>query len=82
MTMPEAVDAILKLAAAEEGQLSRCVYNVSSFSATAQEIADLVREYFPGALLLLSLIGNIHLQTDCLRERTIARAVNSEVHDR
>lgn len=49
MTMPEAVDAILKLAAADESSLSRCVYNISSFSASAEEIADLVREYFPGA---------------------------------
>lgn len=49
MTMPEAVEAILKLAAAEESQLTRCVYNVASFSASAEEIADLVREYFPGA---------------------------------
>ena len=49
MTMPEAIDALLKLAAADEDQLTRCVYNVRSFSASAQEIAELVREHFPGA---------------------------------
>ena len=49
MTMPEATDALLKLAAADEDQLTRCVYNVRSFSASAQEIAELVREHFPGA---------------------------------
>jgi nucleoside-diphosphate-sugar epimerase len=49
MTMPEAIDATLQLASADESKLSRCVYNVSSFSATAGEIADLVRESFPDA---------------------------------
>jgi nucleoside-diphosphate-sugar epimerase len=49
MTMAEAIDALLALAAADEGALSRCVYNVSSFSATAEELAALVRAHFPEA---------------------------------
>ncbi|MCP3905177.1 MAG: NAD-dependent epimerase/dehydratase family protein [Planctomycetes bacterium] len=49
MTMPEAIDATLRLAAADETGLSRCVYNVSSFSASAGAIAEIVRGFFPGA---------------------------------
>lgn len=51
MTMPEAIDATLRLAAAEPSALQRCVYNVSSFSASAGEIADAVRSRFPGATI-------------------------------
>lgn len=46
MTMPDAIYALLKLAAAESDSLSRCVYNVSSFSPTAGDFAGKVREYF------------------------------------
>ena len=49
MTMAEAIDATLLLADAPETSLSRCVYNLSSFSPTAGEIAALVKEFFPGA---------------------------------
>jgi nucleoside-diphosphate-sugar epimerase len=47
MTMPEAIDAILKLAAAREESLTRMVYNVSAFSPSAEEFAELVRRAFP-----------------------------------
>jgi nucleoside-diphosphate-sugar epimerase len=49
MTMPEAIDATLQLAAADEPQLTRLVYNVTSFSVSAGEIAQMVGEYFPNA---------------------------------
>ena len=49
MMMPQAVEATLQLGAAPASRLRRCVYNIASFSATAQEIADLVREHWPGA---------------------------------
>ncbi len=49
MMMPKAIEATLQLAAAPAGQLTRCVYNISSFSASAGEIAELVREHFPDA---------------------------------
>ncbi len=48
-TMPEAIDAILALAAAPRERLTRCTYNITSFSPTAGEIATLVRESFPGS---------------------------------
>ncbi len=49
MTMPEAIDATLKLALADASNLNRCVYNIASFSPTAGELAELVKEYFPKA---------------------------------
>ena len=47
MTMPEAIDALLKLADAPESSLSRQVYNVSAFSPSAEDFAVLVRKAFP-----------------------------------
>jgi len=52
MTMPEAINATLKLAEADESHLTRCVYGISSFNPSAGEIADLVREHFPGAQVM------------------------------
>jgi len=49
MTMPDAINATLRLADADESSLTRRVYNISAFSPTAGEIADLVRSYFPDA---------------------------------
>jgi threonine 3-dehydrogenase len=49
MTMPDAIDAMATLAAADEKDLSRGVYNVGAFNPSAEELAELVREYFPAA---------------------------------
>ncbi|NWF68566.1 MAG: GDP-mannose 4,6-dehydratase [Chloroflexi bacterium] len=49
MAMPDAIRALLELAAAPRETLSRTVYNVTSFSLPAGEIADLVRAAFPSA---------------------------------
>lgn len=49
MAMPDAVNALLKLAAASESELSRRVYNVTSFSLTAAQFRDVVNDYFPDA---------------------------------
>jgi threonine 3-dehydrogenase len=49
MTMTEAIEATLRLAGADDGRLSRNVYNIASFSPTAGELADAVRRHFPGA---------------------------------
>lgn len=49
MTMPDAVEALLRLADAESVSLTRRVYNVSSFNPSAGEVADLVRSAFPDA---------------------------------
>jgi nucleoside-diphosphate-sugar epimerase len=51
MVMPDAVDALLALAAADRRQLRQSVYNITAFNPSAGEIADLVREGFPEAAI-------------------------------
>jgi nucleoside-diphosphate-sugar epimerase len=49
MAMPDAVDALLRLAAAERKRLRQMVYNITAFNPSADEIRDLVLASFPGA---------------------------------
>jgi threonine 3-dehydrogenase len=49
MTMPDAVDALIRLALAEPDQLTTCVYNVRGFSSKAAEIRSEVLKHFPDA---------------------------------
>jgi nucleoside-diphosphate-sugar epimerase len=49
MAMPDAVTALLDLAKAPVANLSRRVYNVTSFSLTAEEIRGMVLTAFPQA---------------------------------
>ncbi len=49
MVMPDAVCALLKLATAPRQALTRDVYNVTSFSITADAIRDRTLAAFPGA---------------------------------
>jgi len=49
MAMPDAIDSLLKLAAAPAASLSRRVYNVTSFSLTAAAFHDRVLAVFPDA---------------------------------
>lgn len=49
MAMPDAIDALLTLLRAPAGSLTSPVYNVTGFSATADALANRVREAFPGA---------------------------------
>ncbi|GAB1420666.1 NAD-dependent epimerase/dehydratase family protein [Anaerolineales bacterium] len=49
MVMPDAIQALIHLAEAPRESLSRHVYNVSSFSLSAQAFADLVLKAFPDA---------------------------------
>lgn len=49
MTMPDAVESLLNLAAAPRETLTRQVYNVTSFSLSAGEIRERVLEHFPTA---------------------------------
>src|SRR5436309_1795906 len=51
MAMPDAVEALLKLAAAPRIRLSRGVYNIGAFNPSAAEITAIVREAFPGAAI-------------------------------
>ncbi len=47
MVMPDAVQALIALAKAPKQQLRQWVYNVQSFSLTAEAFARKVREFFP-----------------------------------
>jgi threonine 3-dehydrogenase len=49
MAMPDAVDALLRLARADRATLSRSVYNIAAFNPSAGEIYELVRKGFPAA---------------------------------
>ncbi len=49
MAMPDAITALLLLSAAPREQLTRDVYNITSFSLTAAQIRDLVLQAFPDA---------------------------------
>ena len=51
MAMPDASEALLRLAAAPRGRLRRTAYNVTAFSVSAAEIRDMVAAAFPGAVI-------------------------------
>jgi threonine 3-dehydrogenase len=47
MVMPDAIKSLLQLGAAPRNNLSRFVYNVTSFSPTAAEIQEITKAAFP-----------------------------------
>jgi nucleoside-diphosphate-sugar epimerase len=49
MAMPDAVEAMLQLAAAPRGRLTRTAYNLSAFSPSAEDICNVVMKAFPHA---------------------------------
>lgn len=51
MAMPDAIDALLQLAAAPRDRLARTAYNVRAFNPSAQEVHDVVMRAFPGAVI-------------------------------
>jgi threonine 3-dehydrogenase len=51
MVMTDAIRSMILLEAAPREKLTRVVYNVSSFSPTAEEIAQIVKGVFPGATI-------------------------------
>jgi threonine 3-dehydrogenase len=51
MAMPDAVKALLKLHDAPREALSQSVYNVTSFNPSAEEIYNIVKTYFPSAVV-------------------------------
>lgn len=60
MTMPDAIDAMLTLAAADPARLTGTVYNVAAFNPSAAELAEVVHEFFGEA--------KITFQPDPLRQ--------------
>ncbi len=63
MAMPDAVEALLRLAGAPKEQLTRRVYNVAAFNPSAEEIRKRVLEAFPGA--------DITFKPDLKRQRIV-----------
>src|SRR5215471_2408982 len=57
MAMPDAIDALLKLAAAPPARLTRTAYNVGAFSRSAAEIRDVVLKAFPQAQITFAVDG-------------------------
>ncbi|HEY0874092.1 MAG TPA: NAD-dependent epimerase/dehydratase family protein [Vicinamibacterales bacterium] len=49
LALPDAVEALLALAAAPRQALTRTAYNVAAFNPSAEEIRDVVVNAFPGA---------------------------------
>jgi threonine 3-dehydrogenase len=49
LAMPDAIEALLKLANADRRRLTRQVYNLAGFSPSAGEFAELVEKHFPDA---------------------------------
>jgi nucleoside-diphosphate-sugar epimerase len=63
MVMPDAVKSLVMLEAAPRNRLSQFVYNVTSFSLSAQEIHDIVIQAFPDA--------KIHFAVDDCRQKIV-----------
>ena len=55
MAMPDAVDALLALAAAPRERLRRTAYNVGAFNPSAEEVRQVVLAAFPGAQISYGL---------------------------
>ncbi len=55
MAMPDAIDALLSLAAAPRERLSRTAYNVTAFSRSASDIRDVVLKAFPNASITFNV---------------------------
>jgi threonine 3-dehydrogenase len=51
MTMPDAIDAIVRLVRAPREALSRTVYNIGAFAPTAAEVGAIVHRAFPDAAM-------------------------------
>lgn len=63
MVMPDAIKALVALEAVPKNRLSKYVYNITSFSLSAQEIFDIVKDAFPSA--------NIHFAVDECRQKIV-----------
>lgn len=63
MAMPDAVTALVHLLEADRSKLTQTVYNVTSFSPSAGEIADRVRAAFEGA--------QISFEPDAVRSKIV-----------
>ncbi|CAN5418403.1 NAD-dependent epimerase/dehydratase family protein [soil metagenome] len=63
MAMPDGVDALMTLAEAPRGRLTRTAYNVSGFNPSAEDVRSVVTQAFPDA--------RITWDTDIKRQRIV-----------
>ncbi|MBA3887354.1 MAG: NAD-dependent epimerase/dehydratase family protein [Acidobacteria bacterium] len=63
MAMPDGVDALMTLAEAPRGRLTRTAYNVSGFNPSAEDVRSVVAQAFPDA--------RITWDTDIKRQRIV-----------
>ena len=63
MAMPDAIEALLRLASVPRERLTRTAYNLTAFSPTAEEICDVVSRAFPRA--------DVTWETDVKRQRIV-----------
>jgi len=63
MAMPDAIDALMRLAGAPRAALTRTAYNLTAFSPTAEEICEVVTRAFPRA--------DVKWETDLKRQRIV-----------
>jgi nucleoside-diphosphate-sugar epimerase len=73
MTMPDAIEALMQLAATDRSRLTRSAYNVCAFNPDAQTIHDVVVQAFPRA--------RITWKTD-LKRQAIVDSWPADVNDR
>ena len=77
MTMPECIEALLKIGRVDSSQLSQEVYNVASFRATAGEAAEQVKQCFPEASITFApdehrqgIVDSWPMDVDCTKAIT------------
>jgi nucleoside-diphosphate-sugar epimerase len=63
MAMPDAIEALTRLAAVPRERLTRTAYNLTAFSPTAEEICEVVTRAFPRA--------DVTWETDIKRQRIV-----------
>ena len=63
MAMPDAIEALLRLASGPRERLTRTAYNLTAFSPTAEEICEVVTRAFPRA--------DVRWETDLKRQRIV-----------
>lgn len=64
MTMPDGVDALLRLANAEASVLTQRVYNIGAFSASAAEFAEEAQRHFPGSQTVFESVTRRQILVD------------------
>jgi nucleoside-diphosphate-sugar epimerase len=63
MAMPDAIEALLRLAVVPRERLTRTAYNLTAFSPTAEEVCEVVTRAFPRA--------DVKWETDKKRQRIV-----------